>query len=88
MYHPGWKIEHPLERDGRAARLWPRDGRRVLDIGALPLLESRELSWARGPRLVFAPTTYRRQAREPLSAATVLVLPAVPARRHGGLRPR
>jgi hypothetical protein len=25
VYHPGWEIEHPLEVDGRAARLWPRD---------------------------------------------------------------
>jgi hypothetical protein len=70
VYHPGWKIDHPLERDGRAARLWPRDGRRVVDIGALSVLESRELSWFRGPRLVFAPRTYRRQARDPLSAET------------------
>jgi hypothetical protein len=70
VYHPGWEIDHPLERDGRAARLWPRDGRRVLDIGALPVLESRELTWSRGPRLVFAPGTYRRQEREPLSPET------------------
>ena len=70
VYHPGWEIDHPLERDGRAARLWPRDGRRVVDIGALPVLESPELSWARGPRLVFAPSTYRQQARDPLSAGT------------------
>ena len=70
VYHPGWEIDHPLEREGRGARLWPRDGRRALDIGALPLLESRELSWFRGPRLVFAPSTYRRQPREPLSPET------------------
>ena len=44
--------------------------RRVVDIGALPLLESPELSWFRGPRLVFAPSTYRRQPREPLSPET------------------
>lgn len=70
VYHPGWEIDHPLERDRRAARLWPRDGRRVLDIGALPVLESRELTWTRGPRLVFAPGTYRRQKRGPLSPET------------------
>ena len=70
VYHPGWEIDHPLEGDGRAARLWPRDGRRVVDIGVLPVLESREPSWVRGPRLVFAPRAYRRQARDPLSAET------------------
>ena len=86
VYHPGWEIDHPLERDGRAARLWPRDGRRVVDIGALPVLESRELSWVRGPRLVFAPSTYRRQARDPLSAETSFsFFPPFPTRRHGGL---
>jgi len=69
-YHPGWEIDHPLERDGRAVRLWPRDGRRVLDLGALPVLEAPEVSWGRGPRLVFAPKSYRRESREPLSAET------------------
>jgi hypothetical protein len=69
-YHPGWAIDHPLERDGRAARLWPRDGRRVLDLGALPVIEAPEVSWGRGPRLVFAPKSYRRESREPLSAET------------------
>ena len=86
VYHPGWEIDHPLEREGRGARLWPRDGRRALDIGALPLLESRELSWFRGPRLVFAPSTYRRQTtRAAVARDVVLVLPAVSPGRHRGL---
>ena len=25
LYHPGWEIAHPLEADGRALRLWPRE---------------------------------------------------------------
>jgi len=70
VYHPGWEIEHPLERESRAMRLWPRDGRRVLDLGALPVLEAHELSWGRGPRLVFAPESYNGEQRAPLSAET------------------
>lgn len=70
VYHPGWEIDHPLERAGRAARLWPRDGRRVLDLAALPVLEARELSWGRGPRLLFAPQSYHQESRAPLSAKT------------------
>ena len=70
VYHPGWEIEHPLEHDARGVRLWPRDGRLVLDLGALPVLEAHELAWARGPRLVFAPKSYHGERREPLSAET------------------
>jgi len=72
VYHPGWEIEHPLEPEGRAVRLWPRDGRRTLDLGALPVLHVREVAWSRGPRLVFAPEAYRGELREPLSALTRL----------------
>jgi hypothetical protein len=72
VYHPGWEIDHPLEREDRAVRLWPRDGRRALDLGALPFVDPDELGWVRGPRLVFAPNAFRGRSREPLSPETTL----------------
>jgi hypothetical protein len=72
VYHPGWEIDHPLEREDRAVRLWPRDGRRALDLGALPFVDPDELGWVRGPRLVFAPNAFEGRPREPLSPETTL----------------
>jgi len=34
------------------------------------VLEAHELSWGRGPRLVFAPESYNGEQRAPLSAET------------------
>ena len=80
VYHPGWGIDHPLEREGSAVRLWPRDGRRALDLGALPLVEPGQVGWLRGPRLVFAPSAFRGRSREPLSPETTLsFFPPFPA---------
>jgi hypothetical protein len=80
VYHPGWEIAHPLEAEGRAIRLWPRDNRRALDLGSFPLVDARELRWYRGPRLLFAPGAYRTEEREPLSASTRLTFfPPFPA---------
>ena len=70
VYHPGWEIEHPLEADSRATRLWPRDLSAGLDIGALPPVSHREVSWYEGPCLHFEPGAFQSVARPPLSAAT------------------
>ena len=66
-YHPGWEIDHPLEVEGRAARLWPLSARGV-DFAALPPVSPRDTVWAAGPRLHFAPGTYGSVELPPLSA--------------------
>ena len=45
VVHPGWAIVHPLEQDGRAVRLLPATG--AHDLGAMPLLPRRVVSWMR-----------------------------------------
>jgi hypothetical protein len=45
VVHPGWPIDHPLERDGRAVRLWPHTG--PVDLRRLPLLSRRTITWVR-----------------------------------------
>ena len=38
VYHPDWEIDHPLEREHRAVRLWPRH--RPVRLISLPCLAS------------------------------------------------
>lgn len=45
VVHPGWRIEHPLEREGRAVRLFPASG--PLDLSTLPIVARRAVSWVR-----------------------------------------
>jgi len=45
VVHPGWSIDHPLERDGRAVRLLPSTG--AADLAALPVLYRRTVAWTR-----------------------------------------
>jgi hypothetical protein len=49
-YHPGWPIEHPLEADGRALRIWPPPPGGC-DLGSLPAVPERTFNWACGPTL-------------------------------------
>lgn len=67
-YHPGWPIEHPLEGEGRALRLWPRRPSESADFGALPEVGPREIAWMQGPRLHFFPGTFPSLDLPPLSA--------------------
>jgi hypothetical protein len=46
VFHPGWRIEHPLESNGTAIRLWP-DPPHEADLSRLPLLPRRTVSWFR-----------------------------------------
>lgn len=45
LYHPEWKIEHPLEGDGRAIRLWPEVTAESFDYSALMSTRRREVVW-------------------------------------------
>lgn len=45
VVHPGWPIDHPLERDGRAVRLLPSTG--PVDMAALPVIYRRAVAWTR-----------------------------------------
>lgn len=79
VYHPGWEIEHQLESEGRAMRLWPRDPGTPLDIGALPPVDSNDLRWSVGPRLQFTPGAFNAAAAlDPLSITTDLYTSPVP----------
>jgi hypothetical protein len=71
VYHPGWQVEHPLESEGRAARLWPHSGD-SLDIAALPLLTEGQVSWYVGPNVHFEPGAYETVERPRLSIETPL----------------
>ena len=67
VYHPHWPIDHPLETEGRAVRMWPHSGA-SLDLAALPPVSSEETSWLEGllrPR--FAPGTFGVVKLPPLS---------------------
>ena len=78
VYHPGWAIDHPLERDGRAVKLWPRDLSDPLDLGAIPASTEGQVSWAEGPSLSFEDGTYVGLERDPLSPELDLHFPPSP----------
>ena len=78
VYHPGWAIDHPLERDGRAVKLWPRDLSDPLDLGAIPASTEGQVSWAEGPSLSFEDGTYVGLQRDPLSPELDLHFPPSP----------
>jgi hypothetical protein len=67
VYHPGWGIEHPLEQEGRALRLWPRNQGGPADFAALPPVDPNEIIWVRGPRLHFFPRAFGSSRLPPLS---------------------
>lgn len=65
VYHPGWEIAHPLETEGRAARLWPNDGAMV-SFATLPAVAVRDTVWIEGPTLTFAPGAFGAECIRPL----------------------
>ena len=64
-YHPSWDIDHPLEREGRAVRLWPAQGSAV-DLGVLPSVATRDTVWVDGPTLQFVPGYYGTAVLPPI----------------------
>ena len=66
-YHPGWSIDHPLETEGRAIRMWPRDPHEPADFTSLPFVGPHDTRWLRGPHLTFSPETYDPSSLPPLS---------------------
>ncbi len=74
VYHPGWEIKHPLEVEGRALRLWPRDPNEPADFTVLPPVDPKDTSWLKGPRLPFFPGTFPSADLPPLSADLNLMM--------------
>lgn len=68
VYHPDWAIEHPLEVDGRAIRMWPRPVNQPANISRLARVPSSDTRWLRGPTLLFTPGRYDPARLRPLSA--------------------
>ncbi len=52
VYHPGIQIEHPLEGEGKALRLWPRAGSTPVDLAILPTVHPRSFEWLTAGRLI------------------------------------
>jgi len=67
VYHPGWEIEHPLELDGRALRLWPRAADAEADFASLPPVHPKVMGWLKGPTLHFLPGALGSANLPPLS---------------------
>jgi hypothetical protein len=67
VYHPGWEIEHPLELDGRALRLWPRAADAEADFASLPPVHPKVMGWLRGPTLHLLPGALVSANLPPLS---------------------
>jgi hypothetical protein len=76
-YHPGWSIAHPLEREGRAARLWPTIGR-AINFDALPPVASRDTVCVEGPTLTFAPGMFGSTSLRPLGPDWDPMFPPLP----------
>jgi hypothetical protein len=58
VYHPGWEIQHPLEVEGRALRLWPRDADSQADFASVPPVHPKDMAWLKGPTLHFLPDIF------------------------------
>lgn len=58
VFHPGWPIDHPLEADGQALRLWPRDVADPLDFATIPATGPNDLRWLQAHTIRFAPGAY------------------------------
>jgi hypothetical protein len=67
VYHPSWEIEHPLEVEGRALRLWPRKVDSRADFASLPPVHPKEMAWVKGPTLDFLPGVFGSADLPPLS---------------------
>ena len=55
VFHPGWEMDHPLERDDSAIKLWPPSPGEPADFAALRVVKRDEFRWADGPTFVFWP---------------------------------
>ncbi len=73
VYHPLWAIDHPLEAQGQAVRLWPPHHTSGLDVGRLPLVRDREMAWLSGPTVHFRPHTHGKVELPALSVSTDFV---------------
>jgi hypothetical protein len=67
VYHPDWEIEHPLELDGRALRLWPRAADAEAHFASLPPVHPKVMGWLKGPTLHFLPGALGSANLPPLS---------------------
>ena len=70
VYHPGWAIDHPLETEGTAARMWPRPSLEPVTFSEMPRVSTRDPTWREGPRLHFVDGAYD-PARMPLLSASL-----------------
>jgi hypothetical protein len=68
VYHPSWPIEHPLEVNGAATRIWPRSGLGQVDLAALSTVKLGAISWLVGPKLHFRPGTFGNVTLPPLAS--------------------
>lgn len=79
VYHPGWAIEHPLEADGRAVRMWPCSGSSTVNIAGLPAVSRQAIAWATpGPEVHFAPGMYEEANLPPLTTEMDPTFQSVP----------
>ena len=69
VYHPGWWIDHPLEIEGAAARMWPRQRTEPVKFTAMPRASTRDPRWLDGPRLTFSDAAYDAARMPRLSAS-------------------
>lgn len=68
VYHPGWAIEHPLEADGRAVRMWPHAEGSTVDIAGLPAVGRQAVQFPPGPEVTFISGTYEEANLAPITA--------------------
>lgn len=79
VYHPGWAIEHPLEADGWAVRMWPCSGSSTVNIAGLPAVSRRAIAWATpGAEVHFAPGMYDEVNLPPLTVGMNPMFQSVP----------
>jgi hypothetical protein len=67
VHHPGWEIDHPLERDGRAIRIWPRQPGQPADFRGLVPIDPEEFAWRKSLTIRFRPGCFPSEALPPLS---------------------
>lgn len=77
VYHPHWAIEHPLELDGRAVRMWPRTTRDAVDLTRLSGVVPWPVRWVSAGRITFPPGTYGEVELPPIRPGALGALPDV-----------
>ncbi len=83
VLHPGWRIDHPLEVEGHAARLLPATGEFV-DMRSLPVLWPQAVQWL-GCGVVLKPGVLGSDDLPPLRSSTApfgVVFEALPFAEH------